>query len=73
LHGRNLGQRVYASVGAARALWQDILTGKSLQAIGQRALHRSESGLHLPAMKFRAIVGKGYLEVSGHASPEQII
>ncbi len=69
MHRRNLGEGVDSGVGPPRALRQDLFAGKPFEAIGQRSLHRRQSGLHLPAVKLGTVVRQSDFQIAGHATP----
>lgn len=62
----DLGKGMDASVGAARALGKDGLSGDLVNGGGDGALDGGEVGLHLPAVEWCAVVREGEFP-EGHA------
>ncbi len=56
--GGDLGERVDAGVGSARALREDRLTGDVVDGLGERALDGGQARLDLPAVEGGAVVGE---------------
>ena len=70
LYRGNLRQRVDSGVGPSRSLRQDIFARQPLQAIGERALYRPQSGLNLPAVKIRAVISQRNFEIAPQWFPQ---
>jgi len=60
----DLSERVYAGVGAARALRKYSLAYSAVDGVGEEPLHGGQAGLDLPSVEGRAIVGECELPVS---------
>ncbi len=69
LNGGDLAESMHSGIRASRALGQNVLAGKPLNAFGQSALHGRQSGLNLPAVKFRSVIGQRYFESATHIVP----
>ena len=67
LPGCDLTERMNAGIGSSGALRNFILAGHALQRFRQDSLHRPAAWLHLPAVKFRAVIAKRDLQIA-HAT-----
>ena len=65
LKGRHLGEGMDSSIGASRALRQELFSGEACDGVGQSSLNGWLAGLNLPAVKGRSVVGEGEFESAG--------
>ena len=61
---RDLAEGVHTGVRAARAVNHDSFLRDPTKNLGERALNRGFSGLELPAVIVRAVVGYGEFEIA---------